>query len=128
VADDKKTGTPSNESRRAVPAGGVTLKQVRTWAARVAWGACVLFAVVLAVGALLISLQKAGSNPDNGLYKLFVNGGDKLDLGALSRDNGLFSFDGKNAATKNALTNWGIAAVIWLVIGRVADRILRSRR
>jgi len=86
-----------------------------------------LFALILAVGALLIALHGAGSNPDNGLYKFVVNSGDKLDLGAFSRDNGLFSFEGGDALTKNALTNWGIAAVVWLVVGRVLDRVIRPR-
>jgi hypothetical protein len=32
--------------------------------------------------------------------------------------------------TKNALVNWGLAAVVWLIIGRIVERIIRpsSRR
>ena len=37
----------------------------------------------------------------------------KLDFGTFK------DFTGKGAATKEALTNWGIAAVIYLVVGRV---------
>jgi len=125
VAEDKKTDAPFKEGKRALTGAGAAVKKVRTWVARAAWLVCALFALVLAVGALLISLHDAGSNPENGLYKFVVNTGDKLDLGAFSRENGLFRFKGDDALTKNALTNWGIAAVVWLVIGRLADRIVR---
>ena len=127
MAEDNKTDAPFKEGKRALPEAGAAVKKVRTWVARAAWLVCALFALVLAVGALLISLHGAGSNPENGLYKFFVNSGDKLDLGAFSRDNGLFSFKGDNALTKNALTNWGIAAVVWLVLGRALDRVIRPR-
>jgi len=125
VAEDKKTDAPFKEGKRALTGAGAAVKKVRTWVGRGVWLVCALFALVLAVGALLISLHDAGSNPENGLYKFVVDTGDKLDLGAFSRDNGLFSFKGDDALTKNALTNWGIAAVVWLVIGRLADRIIR---
>ena len=32
---------------------------------------------------------------------------------------------GKNAETKDALLNWGLAAVTWLIAGRILDRIIR---
>jgi len=131
VADDKtdnrKTDAPFKDGKRALPDAGQTVRKARQWVARGVWLLCALFALILAVGALLIALHGAGSNPDNGLYKFFVRSGDNLDFGAFSRDNGLFSFTGKDALTKNALTNWGIAAVVWLVIGRVLDRVIRPR-
>ena len=37
----------------------------------------------------------------------------------------LLTFDGKNAGTKNALVNWGIGAIAYLVAGKVLDRIIR---
>ena len=128
MADNKTTDQPFKEGRRASGDAGGVVKKARTWAARGAWLLCAVCALVLAVGALLISLHGAGSNPDNGLYKFVVNAGDRLDLGAFSRDNGLFSFEGKNAETKNALTNWGIAAVLWLIVGRFLDRNIRPGR
>jgi hypothetical protein len=127
VAEEKKTDAPFKEGKRAKPDARATVKKVRQWVARGAWLLCALFALVLAVGALLIALHGAGSNPENSLYKFVVQSADKLDLGAFSRDNGLFSFKGDDALTKNALTNWGIAAVIWLVIGRLLDRVIRPR-
>jgi len=128
VADNKTTDQPFKEGRRASDDAGAAVKKARQWVARGAWLLCAVCALVLAGGALLISLHGAGSNPDNDLYKLVVNTADRLDLGVFSRDNGLFSFEGKNAETKNALTNWGIAAVLWLIVGRFLDRIIRPGR
>ncbi len=39
----------------------------------------------------------------------------QLDFEVFDRGNGVFEFEGKNAATKNAVVNWGLAAVVWLV-------------
>ena len=33
--------------------------------------------------------------------------------------------EGKNAEVKGALTNWGIAALIYLVVGKILDRLIR---
>ena len=75
MAEEKKTDAPFKEGKRALPDAGQTVKKVRQWVARAAWLLCALFALVLAVGALLIALHGAGSNPENGLYKFFVNSG-----------------------------------------------------
>ena len=40
-------------------------------------------------------------------------------------DNGIMKFTGENADTKNALFNWGVGAVVWLVVGRILDRLVR---
>ena len=32
-------------------------------------------------------------------------------------------FAGENAETKNALFNWGLGAVVWLVVGRILERL-----
>ena len=39
--------------------------------------------------------------------------------------NGIKDFSGKNAETKEALLNWGLAALAWLIGGRILDRIIR---
>ena len=74
------------------------------------------------MGAFLISLRGSATNSDNALYKFVVDAGSTLDFSVLSRENGLFDFVGKNSETKDALANWGLAAIVWLVIGRIADR------
>lgn len=96
--------------------------KVRSVVAQVVWIAAVVCALFLAVGALLIALD---ANPDNALVKLVLDVADVLDLDVFSRGNGVFTFDGADAATKNALTNWGLAAVAYLVVGRILERVVR---
>ena len=59
------------------------------------------------------------------MVKLITDVADAIS-GPFSRDNGIFDFTGKNAESKNALLNWGIAAIVYLLIGRVPGRT-RSR-
>lgn len=99
---------------------------VRARLAQVVWAVCVLAALVLAVGALCIALK---ANPGNDLVTFSVDTADKLDLGAFSRSDGVAHWAGDShaALTKNACVNWGLAAVIWLVVGRVVERVVRPR-
>jgi hypothetical protein len=99
-----------------------TSVRIRTVIAQVLWIVCVVFAVVLAAGALCIALD---ANRSNDLVRNVLDFADGVDLGVFSRSNGVKDFGGSNADTKNALFNWGLAAVVWLVIGRVLDRIVR---
>ena len=89
---------------------------VRSRIASVVWLVAVVCALFLAVGALMVAL---GMNQDNAIVAFVLDGARKLDFGTFK------DFTGKSAATKEALTNWGIAAVIYLVIGKVLDRIIR---
>jgi hypothetical protein len=98
---------------------------VRTRVAQVVWVVCVVAAVFLAAGALCIALK---ANPDNTLVKFITDTADKLDLGVFSRGkDGVAHFTGNThaAETKNALVNWGLAAVVWLVGGKILERIIR---
>lgn len=90
-----------------------------------------VFAVVLALGALLVAFR-ANVSSSNGLVQFIKSFADAID-GPFSRDNGVFHFIGKghdaaaSAVTKNALVNWGLAAVIYLVIGRVLGRLVAGK-
>ncbi len=89
---------------------------IRSRIASVVWLVAVVCALFLAVGALLVALKM---NQDNAIVAFVLDGAAKLDFGSFK------DFTGKGAATKEALTNWGIAAVIYLVVGKVLDRIIR---
>ena len=89
---------------------------------QVVWLAAVICALFLAVGALLIALD---ANLDNALVSFVIDVADAVDLDVFSRDNGIFTFNGADAETKNALTNWGLAAIGYLVVGRILERIIR---
>jgi len=95
---------------------------LRTRFAQVVWTAAVVCALFLAVGALLIALK---ANTGNALVRFVLDVADALDLQVFSRHNGVFKMTGADAATKNALANWGLAAVAYLVVGRIVDRIVR---
>jgi hypothetical protein len=109
------------ETSRKRSAGNAT-NAVRARLAQLVWLVCVLCALVLALGALLVALK---ANTDNALVVFVKDAANTVDLGVFDRRDGVLVFKGDNAATKNALVNWGLAAVVWLVIGRILDRIIR---
>ena len=125
VADDE-TETETKHKRGAAAAAkakaGVYVVRLRL--AQLIWLVCVAAALVLAVGALLIALGDS-IDPKNDLVKFVLDLADKLDFGVLGREDGVFDFDGKNSDVKNALSNWGLAAILWLIVGRILDRIIR---
>ena len=116
VADNKRK---DRQTGKKVVAGA---NAVRSRIASVVWLVAVVCALILAVGALLIALN---ANQDNAIVKFVLDAADTLDLGVFSRTEGIFTFEGANAATKNALVNWGIAAIAYLVVGKILDRIIR---
>ena len=93
--------------------------KVRVLAARVVWAVFVLCASALAVAALLTALDAEADNPFVGFVLDLADG---VDLGVFDRRDGVMTFDTDSA---NALVNWGLAAVVWLVVGRVAERLIR---
>lgn len=123
-ADAEDAPVPEKAKRRSRPATGKVKagsRAVRSTIASVIWLAAVTCALFLAVGALLIALD---ANQDNTIVKLVLDVADLLD-GPFSLDNGIFTFAGKDGETKSALVNWGLAAVVYLVIGKILDRLIR---
>ncbi|HEX6247404.1 MAG TPA: hypothetical protein VFZ64_05985 [Nocardioidaceae bacterium] len=113
-------------SRRAPGGGAAKVRAgtaaVRTRVAAVVWLAAVVCALFLAVGALLIALN---ANEDNTVVQFVLDGAETL-AGPFSLTDGIFTFpDTEDGKVKSALTNWGIAAVVYLVIGKILDRIIR---
>ena len=99
-----------------------TVAMIRTRVAQLVWLVCVVCALFLAIGALTYALD---ANPDNALVAFVRDGANAVDLGVFSLENGIKEFVGKNSDTKNALLNWGLGAVFWLVVGRLLDRLIR---
>ena len=122
--DDDEATEPPRVDRTAQAKAAAD--RVRTRIAQLVWILCVLAALVLAIGALCIALK---ANADNELVKFFVDTADKLDLGAFSRTDGVAHWKGHShsALTKNACVNWGLAAVVWLIAGKIGERIVRPR-
>ena len=105
-------------------AGSARLARPRTVVAQLLWTLCVLAALVLAVGALLVAVR---ANEANALVKAVMRLADTVDLGVFDRLNGIKHFGGSDATTKDALFNWGLGALAWLIVGRLIDRLLRPR-
>jgi hypothetical protein len=114
-----KEDTTSTSRRRSAASA---TNAVRARIAQLVWLACVLCALALALGALMVALK---ANTDNALVVFVKDAANTVDLGVFDRNDGVLVFEGDNAGTKNALVNWGLAAVVWLVIGRILDRIIR---
>lgn len=108
------------KKRRRFP--GVSMKSgalnVRSQVASLIWVVAVVYALFLAIGALLVALK---ANQGNDLVTFVLDGARFLD----GPFEDLFTFSGENAETKAALVNWGIAAVAYLVAGKVLDRLVR---
>jgi len=98
--------------------------KLRARVAQLVWIVCALAALLLAVGALCIALK---ANPENGLVKFCIDTADNLDFDVFSRTDGVAHWKGQShsAVTKNACVNWGLAAVVWLVGGKVVEKLLR---
>jgi hypothetical protein len=90
---------------------------VRAKAARAVRIVFAVLATILALGAVLVVLRN-NINEQNSIVKLILNVADGIS-GPFSRNDGIFHFTGKSAVAKNALLNWGIAAIVYLLLGRV---------
>lgn len=115
---------PEKFGRRSMPS--VDVKAVRTAIARVLWAICVLFAAVLAAAVLLIAID---ANAKNELVRFIIEFANKVDLGFFDLSSPIKDFNTKVSDpaqdVKTALFNYGVCAIVWLVIGRVLDRVVR---
>jgi hypothetical protein len=85
-------------------------------------------AVLLSLGALFVGAgDKIGDG--NWLVKLVWHVCDWID-GPFSRFDGVWTApaDNANAEKLDAVVNWGIAAVVYILIGNALQRILRPHR
>jgi len=104
----------SDDARKRTP--NATQNAIRAKAARAVRIVFGVLAAILALGALLVVLRNS-VNESNAVVKAITDIADAIS-GPFSRNNGIFDFTGKNAESKNALLNWGIAAIVYLLIGR----------
>lgn len=121
-AGKKDSDKNGDGSRRSIKGGSTTVSQVRTRVAQVVWLFFVIAAVFLAVGALCVALD---FNPKNPLVEFFISGANFFDLDIFSRRDGIKTFQGANADVKNALFNWGIGAIVWLIVGRIVVKVIQ---
>lgn len=119
---EKKAPAPSRADQAKV-----AVHKGRTMVAQAVWAVAVFAAVVLAGAALCIALK---ANPDNNLVDFLTRTADKLDFGVFELGaNGIYHATGdtQEALTKNAVVNYGVAAVVWLILGGIVAKIIRPK-
>lgn len=99
--------------------------KVRTIIAQVLWVVSALFALILAVAVLLIAVD---ANAKNELVRWVIARADNVDLGFFDLSNPIKDWDDKKGEiddVKTALFNYGIAAIVWLGIGKLLERVVK---
>lgn len=120
--DEKVTPAAATPATPATPTRSLAVARVRDIVARGIWIVCMVLALVLAIAAFTYALE---ANSENGLVKLARDLADVFDLGFFDLDNPVKAFDDPNGAVKTALFNYGLGAVVYLVLGRILERIIR---
>ncbi len=118
VTTDESKGSGKNRYN-------VAQTKVRAQAARAVRILFTALAVILALGAILVVLR-GSINEQNPIVQFITDVADAVS-GPFSLNGGIFDFSGKNADAKNALSNWGIAAIVYLVIGRVLSNAIAPK-
>lgn len=112
----KKSHTTRSASGTRVSSVGSGVNRVRESIASLVWLIAVLVAGVLALGALFTALDQ--TNPDNDIASWVLARGHEL-AGPFSD---LFRLD---TARTTLLVNWGIAALVYLIAGKIVERFVR---
>jgi hypothetical protein len=111
---EKKEGP--GRAKVALSAVGWGVARVRNLIASLVWLAAVVAAAVLALGALFTALDQA--NQSNEIVAWVVARGDQL----VGPFKDLFRLQ---TAKNTLLVNWGIAALAYLVGGKIVERFIR---
>jgi hypothetical protein len=114
---DKPTDQGSGQS------AALTVARVRGIVSRALWVICLTLALILAAAAFSYALD---ANEKNELVKTIRDLADAFDLGFFDLKNPVKSFDDPNSEVKTALFNYGIAAVVYLIVGRFLERLVRA--
>lgn len=104
------------KGRAALTAANNGFNRVRNLIASAVWLVAVLCAAVLALGALFTALSQ--TNDSNEIVKWVLARGADL----VGPFGDLFKLE---TAKNTLLVNWGIAALAYLVVGKIAERIIR---
>ncbi len=128
------TGTepePTHASTTDEPGAGLASRlarattRLRRTTASLVWLAAVLAALCLSVAALLVALD---ADQHDGVVRLVLRGAGAID-GPFWQ---LFRFHQRTTGgrvvpddARDHLVNWGLAALAYLAVGRVADRVIR---
>jgi hypothetical protein len=116
----KKPLTPSKSAqstgKAAMSTVGSGVKRARNLIASVIWLIAVLAAAVLALGALFTALDQA--NQSNEIVRFVLDRGHEI----VGPFKDLFRLE---TAKNTLLVNWGIAALVYLIAGKIVERFIR---
>lgn len=112
----KPSSSSSGKGRAAMSTVGSGVKRIRNLVASLVWLLAVLAAAVLALGALFTALDQA--NQSNEIVRWVLERGH--DLVGPFKD--LFRLE---TAKNTLLVNWGIAALVYLIVGKIIERFVR---
>lgn len=123
--DEKPVGGKRRKSGGSSFSAAAEATRLRNIAATLVWILAVVAAAFLAVGALLIALD---FNRQNGFVEFVTDTADTLNFLGVMKE---FEPDGRSAdarqsaLVKNVLVNWGICAVVYIVAGKIIERLIR---
>lgn len=120
------TGTSTTTTGSPKGGGRFDAAKLRTVLAQVLWLVSVVFAGILALAVLLIAVE---ANADNELVRWIIARADDVDLGFFDLGNPIKDFDqdkGEIDDVRTALFNYGIAAIVWLIVGKFLDKVVRA--
>lgn len=109
-------GGATDKGKAALTAVGSGVSRLRNLIASIVWLAAVLCAALLALGALFTALDQA--NQSNEIVKWVLDRGHDL-VGPFAD---VFRLE---TAKNTLLVNWGIAALVYLIAGKVLERVIR---
>lgn len=107
---------PPGKGKQAVSAVGSGVRRLRNLIASLIWLIAVIAAAVLALGALFTALDQ--TNQSNEIVRWVLERGH--DLVGPFKD--LFRLE---TAKNTLLVNWGIAALVYLIAGKIIERFVR---
>ncbi|MEV0791159.1 hypothetical protein [Kribbella sp. NPDC050459] len=116
AAKGGSSGSGSGKGKQALTSVGSGVRKLRNLIASLIWLAAVLAAAVLALGALFTALDQ--TNQSNEIVRWILERGH--DLVGPFKD--LFRLE---TAKNTLLVNWGIAALVYLIAGKILERIVR---
>ncbi len=121
-SEEKVGGKRRAEPEKKKGDAGSTVRKVRSIVATAVWVLAVLAAVILAIGALVITLD---FNEKNAIVEFFTTTADKIDLGVFKDFEPGKGETAHDALVKRVLVNWGISAVLYLLVGKLLERVIR---
>ncbi|MEU8225730.1 hypothetical protein [Kribbella sp. NPDC048915] len=110
------SGSAAGKGKQALSSVGSGVRKLRNLIASLIWLVAVLAAAVLALGALFTALDQ--TNQSNEIVRWILERGNEL----VGPFKDLFRLE---TAKNTLLVNWGIAALVYLIAGKILERIVR---